>query len=103
MAQCDLRTPQEYVSWRVEESRMAFRLQTRMLECRANMPTKFRRDLVSWAGRKRGESVAFRSMSRVWRVMAGAGPPDAQIKSGIFYEVKIQATQVTSEESKVAP
>ena len=35
--------------------------------------------------------------------MAGAGPPDTQIKSKIFYEVKIQATQVTSEVSKVAP
>ena len=35
--------------------------------------------------------------------MAGAGPLDAQIKSGIFYEVKFQAIQVTSEVSKVAP
>ena len=50
MAQCDLRTPQNYVSWRVEESRMAFRLQTRLLDCRANMPTKYRRDLVCSAG-----------------------------------------------------
>ena len=35
--------------------------------------------------------------------MAGAGPPDSQIKSEIFHEVKIQATQVNSEVSKVAP
>ena len=35
--------------------------------------------------------------------MAGAGPPDAQIKSEVLYEVKIKATQVTSEVSTVAP
>ena len=39
------------MSWSVEEARMAFRLQTRMLDCRANMPTKYRRDLVCRACR----------------------------------------------------
>ena len=46
LALCDLREPQSYVDWSVEESRMAFRLQNRMLDCRANMPARYRRDKI---------------------------------------------------------
>ena len=51
MAHCDLRTPQDYVSQSVEEAKMAFRLQTRLLDCRTNIPTKYRRDLICRACR----------------------------------------------------
>ena len=51
LSRCDLREPQSYMDWSVEESRMAFRLQTRMLDCRANMPTKYKRDLICRACR----------------------------------------------------
>ena len=40
LSQSDIRVPQEYVSWTVEECRMAYRLQTRMFDCRANMPSR---------------------------------------------------------------
>ena len=51
LAMCDLRQPQSYLDWSVEECRMAFRLQTRMLDCRANMPTKYKRDMICRACR----------------------------------------------------
>ena len=31
--------------WKVEECRMAYRLQTNMFDCRANMPSRYKRDL----------------------------------------------------------
>ena len=46
MSQCDTRQAQEYVGWSLEEARMAFHLQTKMFNCRGNMPTRYRRDLV---------------------------------------------------------
>ena len=42
----DIRTEQEYVHWSLEDCRMAFRLQNRMFDCRANMPTRYKRDLT---------------------------------------------------------
>jgi hypothetical protein len=47
----DLRKEQEYVSWSLEECRMAFRLQNLMFDCRANMPTRYKRDLTCQACR----------------------------------------------------
>jgi hypothetical protein len=47
----DMRKEQEYVSWCLEECRMAFRLQNRMFECRSNMPTRYHRDLICRACR----------------------------------------------------
>ena len=47
----DLRKEQEYVSWSLEECRMAFRLQNLMFDCRANMPTRYKRDLTCRACR----------------------------------------------------
>ena len=41
----DTRRAQEYVEWGVEEYRIAYRLQTRMFDCRASMPSRYRRDL----------------------------------------------------------
>ena len=46
-----MRKAQDYVAWNVEDCRMAFRLQTRMLDCRANMPTRYQRDLICRACR----------------------------------------------------
>ena len=46
MVKLDLRKPQEYTSWNVEECRMAYRLQTKMFNCRANMPCRYKRDLA---------------------------------------------------------
>ena len=47
----DMRKEQEYVNWSLEDCRMAFRLQNRMLECRSNMPTRYKRDLTCRACR----------------------------------------------------
>ena len=46
LARTDMRQVQEYVNWSVEECRMGFRLQTKMLDCRANMPSRYNRDLA---------------------------------------------------------
>ena len=46
LALCDLREAQSYMDWSVEESRMAFRLQNRMLDCRDNMPARYKRDKI---------------------------------------------------------
>ena len=46
LSQSDTRVPQEYVSLTVEEYRMAYRLQTKMFDCRANMPSRYKRDLM---------------------------------------------------------
>ena len=45
LSRCDTRVALEYVGWRVEECRMAYRLQTNMFDCRANMPSRYKRDL----------------------------------------------------------
>jgi hypothetical protein len=46
MANSDVSSRREYTSWNVEECRMAFRLETKMFVCRANMPTLYKRDLT---------------------------------------------------------
>ena len=38
LSRCDLRAAHEYVGWRVDECSMAFRLQSKMFDCRVNMP-----------------------------------------------------------------
>ena len=51
IARTDMRKEQEYVHWSVEDCRTAFRLQTRIFDCRANMPTRYKRDLICRACR----------------------------------------------------
>ena len=46
LARTDVRQVQEQVNWSVEECRMDFRLQTKMLDCRASMPSRYNRDLA---------------------------------------------------------
>ena len=46
MANTDVSERRAYTSWSVLECRMAYRLETRMFICRANMPTMFKRDLT---------------------------------------------------------
>ena len=46
MSNSDISTRREYTSWGLLECRMAFRLETNMFICRANMPTMFKRDLT---------------------------------------------------------
>ena len=46
MSNSDVSIRREYTTWRLEECRMAYRLETKMFVCRANMPTLFRRDLT---------------------------------------------------------
>ena len=46
MSRADMRKAQEYVGWSVAECRMGFRLQTRMFDCRWNMPSRYKRDLA---------------------------------------------------------
>jgi hypothetical protein len=41
----DLRKPQEYRTFGLEDCRMAFRLDCRMVECRANMKTRYKNDI----------------------------------------------------------
>ena len=46
MANSDMSTRREYTGWSLAECRMAYRLETHMFVCRANMPTLYRRDLT---------------------------------------------------------
>ena len=46
MAMSDMRSRREYTKFNVEDCRMAFRLETYQFDCRANMPTKYGRDLM---------------------------------------------------------
>ena len=45
MAMTDMRDRRPYTKYHVEECRMAFRLETYQFDCRANMPTRYGRDL----------------------------------------------------------
>ena len=45
MARTDMRNRREYTKFNMEDCRMAFRLETYQFDCRANMPTKYGRDL----------------------------------------------------------
>ena len=46
MANSDVSERREYTSWSLLECRMAYRLETRMFLCRANMPSMYGRDLT---------------------------------------------------------
>ena len=45
MARSDMRKRKEYTKYGIEDCRMAFRLETFQFDCRANMPTRYGRDL----------------------------------------------------------
>ena len=45
MSQTDMTSRRVYSAWSLEECRMAFRLECFMLDCRVNMPTRYRKDL----------------------------------------------------------
>ena len=45
ISQTDMRDRRSYTKLKVEEARMVFRLETFQFDCRANMPTRDRRDL----------------------------------------------------------
>ena len=45
MARSDMRKRKEYNKYGIEDCHMAFRLETFQLDCRANMPTRYGRDL----------------------------------------------------------
>ena len=45
MKRTDMRERRHYTKLRVDECRMAFRLEVFQFECRANMPTRYKRDL----------------------------------------------------------
>jgi hypothetical protein len=51
LSKCDTRKAQDYVQWTVDECRMGYRLQTKMFDCQANMPSRYKRDLVCRACR----------------------------------------------------
>jgi hypothetical protein len=42
----DVSKRRKYTAWSVQECRMAYRLETKMFVCRANMPTLYKRDLT---------------------------------------------------------
>ena len=46
MANSDVSTRREYTGWSLLECRMAYRLETEMFVCRANMATMYGRDLT---------------------------------------------------------
>ena len=50
-----MRVRKKYTKWKAELCRMAFRLETYQFECRANMPTRYNRDLVCRACSPRQE------------------------------------------------
>ena len=45
MARTDMRYRRDYTKFNIEDCRMAFRLETFQFDCRANMPTRYGRDL----------------------------------------------------------
>jgi hypothetical protein len=97
LARSDMRKAQDYVAWNVEECRMAFRLQTRMLDCRANMPTRYQRDLICRACRPdpttglEGQDETqehlevCKGYSKLWE---GLGPLTPQSRVKYFLKVK---------------
>ena len=58
MARTDVSKMKDYMAMTVEEARCAFRLETRMFQCRANMPTLYRRDLLCRACLPDSEGVS---------------------------------------------
>ena len=46
LCKSNVRQAHEYMGWGVEKCRIGFRLQTRMFDCRVNMPSRFQRDLA---------------------------------------------------------
>ena len=46
MANSDISTRREYTGWSLTECRMAYRMETRMFICRANMPSMYNRYLT---------------------------------------------------------
>ena len=102
LAQSDTRVPQEYVGWTVEECRMAYRLQTKMFDCRANMPSRYKRDLQCRAclpdpasGQEGHEESqdhleVCRGCSDLWR---GLGPMTLLIRVRYFLRVKNKRTK----------
>ena len=97
LSQSDTRFPQEYVSWTVDECRMAYRLQTKMFDCRANMPSRYKRDLLCRAcqpdpasGREGQEETqdhleVCRGYSELWQ---GLGPMTTRTRTRYFMRVK---------------
>ena len=58
MANSDVSGRRQYTSWSLLECRMAFRLETKMLVCRANMPVMYKRDLTCRACTPEAENGA---------------------------------------------
>jgi hypothetical protein len=95
MANSDVSSRREYTTWRLEECRMAYRLETKMFLCRANMPTLFKRDLTfractQWGGP--GDGRAGRGsrppggLPGLRQPVGRTGPHVQSNKSTIFHE-----------------
>ena len=104
LSKSDTRVPQEYVSWTVDECRMAYRLQTKMFDCRANMPTPYRRDLTCRAcqpepasGQEAQDETQdhleiCRGYRELWK---GLGPMTPRARVRYFIRVKNKRTKST--------
>ena len=98
LSNTDMRKAQEYVDWGVEECRMAYRLQTQMFDCRANMPSRYRRDLECRAckpnqaialGQQQDETQDHLEVCQGYRELwAGLGPLTPLSRIRYFIRVK---------------
>ena len=103
LARADTRRAQEYVEWGVEDCRMAYRLQTKMFDCRANMPAKYKRDLECRACRPNttiGQEIQEETQERIevcqgYRALwVGLGPLTPLSRVKYFIHVKNQKAKM---------
>ena len=116
LARSDLRVRKEYTQLRVEECRMAFRLDTFQFDCSANMPSRYGRDLRCRAccpldGSKAGPGGAVqeehdetqehlevcRGYANLWE---GLGPYTMKTRSRYFIRVKMRKLRQQQEDKQ---
>ena len=108
LCRTDVRQAQEYIGWSVEECRMGFRLQTRMLDCRSNMPCRYKRDLTcracppdpatGLAGQEEESQEHLevcKGYSDLWQ---GLGPMTQRARARYFLRVKSRRSKEQSKE-----
>jgi hypothetical protein len=109
LAQTHMRERKEYTKYSVEECRMAFRLETFQFDCRANMPTRYGRDLRCRAccpldggepgpgGAAREDHVESQEHLEVCKAYAelwqGLGPHTPQSRCRYFRKLKLMRLQ----------
>ena len=109
MSQTDMRERRSYTKYKVEEARMAFRLETFQFDCRANAPSRYGRDLTCRAccprageepgpaGAGQEEHVENQEHLEVCTAYAdlwhGLGPSTPEARCRYFIRVKLRRLQ----------